>query len=160
VLSVYSLLIVALALLACGVALPERRARPIPRWRVAVAPLLVAAAALILLWLPPHNDLREPEVWLMGLPFAAVGVGRGAFIGLQVDHRQGTLALQRAADGFWLCVAAAILVLADVVAEPFGRVGSGYVQAVELALVIVACFLVGRNAALLVRSRDAPQHDL
>ena len=55
---------------------------------------------------------------------------------------------------------ALLLILVDIVGEPFGRTGSIYVKAIELGLVILAGFVVGRNAALLVRSRDAPQHDL
>ena len=55
---------------------------------------------------------------------------------------------------------AVILVLFDIVDPPFGTLGSDYAQAIELALVVLACFIVGRNAALLVRIRDTPQHDL
>jgi hypothetical protein len=153
-------LIVVLGLLACVVAFPGRLAVPLPRWRLAASAVLLAAAALILLYLPPHNTLREPEVWLVGLLFVLAGIGRGAWIRLQVDHGQGKLRLARAPDEFWVAVAALLLLLVDIAGEPFGRTGSVYVKAVELALVMLAGFLVGRNAALLVRSRDAPQHDL
>jgi hypothetical protein len=57
-------------------------------------------------------------------------------------------------------VAVVLRLFVDMVGEPFGRPGSVYVKAVELALVMLAGFLVGRNAALLVRGRDAPQHHL
>jgi hypothetical protein len=53
-----------------------------------------------------------------------------------------------------------LILLVDIVGEPFGRSGSVYVEAVELAVVGLAGFVVGRNATLLVRSRDAPQQDL
>lgn len=155
-----SFLIVLLGLLACIVAFPGRRAVPLPRLRLAASAVLLAAAALTVVYLPPHNDLREPEVWLVGLPFVLLGIGRGAWIRLQVDHGQGRLRLARAPEEFWIAVVALLLILVDIVGEPFGRTGSVYVKAVELALVILAGFLVGRNAALLVRSRDAPQHDL
>jgi hypothetical protein len=155
-----SLLIVVLGLLACIVAFPGRRPVPLPRWRLAVSAVLLAAAALVLLALPPHNALDEPEIWLVGLPFFLAGVGRGAWIRLQVDHGQGKLRLARAPEEFWVAVLALLLILADIVGEPFGRTGSVYVKAVELGLVILAGFVVGRNAALLVRSRDAPQQDL
>ena len=155
-----SFLVVLLGLLACIVAFPGRRAVPLPRWRLAVSAVLLAAAALVLLSLLPHNSFREPEVWLVGLPFALVGIGRGAWIRLQVDHGQGKLRLARAPEEFWVAALALLLILIDIVGEPFGRTGSVYVKAIELALVILAGFLVGRNAALLVRSRDAPQHDL
>jgi hypothetical protein len=155
-----SFLIVVLGLLACVVAFPGRRAVPLPRWRLAVSAVLLAAAALVLLSLPPHNALSEPEVWLVGLPIALAGIGRGAWIRLQVDHGQGKLRLARAPEEFWIAAAALLLLLVDIVGEPFGRTGSLYVKAIELALMILAGFLVGRNAALLVRSRDAPQQDL
>lgn len=155
-----SFLVVLLGLVACIVAWPGRRAVPLPRWRLAVSAVLVAAAALTVVYLPPHNDLRETEIWLVGLPFVVLGIGRGAWIRLQVDHGQGTLLLPRAPEEFWIAVLAVLLILVEIVGEPFGRTGSVYVKAIELALVILAGFLVGRNAALLVRSRDAPQHDL
>ena len=155
-----SFLIVLLGLLACIVAFPGRRAVPLPRWHLAASAVLLAAAGLTVVYLPPHNDLREPEVWLVGLPFVLLGIGRGASIRLQVDHGQGRLRLARAPEEFWIAVVALLLILVDIVGEPFGRTGSVYVKAVELALVILASFLVGRNAALLVRSRDAPQQDL
>ncbi len=155
-----SFVIVLLGLLACLVAFPGRRAVPLPRWRLAVSAVLLAAAALVLLSLPPHDSLREPEVWLVGLPFFLVGIARGAWIRLQVDHGQGKLRLARAPEEFWIAVVALLLILVDIVGEPFGRTGSIYVKAIELGLVILAGFVVGRNAALLVRSRDAPQQDL
>lgn len=152
-----SLLIVVLGLVACVIAFPGRWAVPLPRWRLAASAVLVAAAALVLLYLPPHNALREPEVWLVGLPFVLAGIGRGAWIRLQVDHGQGKLRLVRAPEEFWIAAAALLLLLIDIAGEPFGRTGSVYIKAVELGLVMLAGFLVGRNAALLVRSRDAPQ---
>jgi hypothetical protein len=155
-----SFLVVLLGLLACIVAFPGRRAVPLPRWRLAASAVPLAAAALSLLYLPPYNDILESEVWLVGLPFALAGIGRGAWIRLRVDHGQGQMLLARAPEEFWITIAALLLLLADIVGEPVGRPGSTYVKAVELALVILASFLVGRNAALLVRSRDAPQHDL
>jgi hypothetical protein len=155
-----SLSIILLGLLACIVAFPGRRPVPLPRWRLAVSAVLLATAALVLLSLPPHDSLREPEVWLVGLPFFLVGIGRGAWIRLQVDHGQGKLRLPRAPEEFWIAVLALLLILIDIVGEPFGRTGSIYVKAIELGLVILAGFVVGRNAALLVRSRDAPQQDL
>jgi hypothetical protein len=155
-----SFVVVLLGLLAAVVAFPGRRAVPLPRWRLAASAVLLAAAALVLLYLPPHNALHEPEVWLVGLPFLLAGIGRGAWIRLQVDHGQGKLRLARAPEEFWVAVLALLILLVDIVGEPFGRSGSVYVEAVELALVSLAGFVVGRNATLLVRSRDAPQQDL
>jgi hypothetical protein len=155
-----SLLVLLLALAACVVAFPEQRARPIRCRRLAVVPLLVAAATLIVLCLPPSNDLWDPQVWVMGVVAAVLGLARGAMLGLRVDQGYGELLLRRAPEGFWITVVSALLILADIVAEPFGRLDSSFVKTVELALVILSSFLVGRNAILAVRSRDAPHHDL
>ena len=100
-----SFLVVLLGLVACIVAWPGWRAVPLPRWRLVVSAVLVAAAALTVVYLPPHNDLRETEIWLVGLPFIVAGIGRGAWIGLQVDHGQGKLLLARAPEEFWIAVA-------------------------------------------------------
>ena len=157
---VSSAVVAVLALLACIVAFPGRREVPLGRWRLVVPPLLVAAATLLLLRLPPYDDLRDPEVWMIGIPFALGGMARGALIELRVDHGLGKLALLRAPEEFWIALLALILILFDIADEPFGRLDSEYAQTVELGLVILASFMVGRNAAVLVRSRDAPQHDL
>jgi len=154
-----SVLIVGLALLACVAAFPEQRGRPIARWRLALPPLLGGAATLGLLYLPPF-DLDDPEIWMFGLVAAVLGIARGALIGLQVDQSRQILLLRRAPEGFWIGALAALLILADVVAKPFGHVGSAYVQSVELALIVLFGFLVGRNLALAVRSRDTPHRDL
>ena len=61
-LAVFSVLVVVLMLSACVAAFPELRRWSIPRWRLAVPSLLIAAATLVLLYLPPSNDLSEPQV--------------------------------------------------------------------------------------------------
>jgi hypothetical protein len=155
----FAALVTVLLLAACVVTFPEQRAWPIPRWCLALSPLLVAAAAIVVLYLPPSNDLQEPAVWMVGLVAGVVGVVRGAMIGLQVDQRSGRLLLRRAPEGFWIAILAAVVILGEHVVGPLGRVGySG--QPVELALVILASFLAGRSAALLVRSSDTPHGDL
>ena len=155
-----SAVVVGLTLSACIIAFPGRRAVPLRHWRLVLPALLVAAATLVFLRLPPFNDLREPEVWMIGLPFVVVGVARGALIGLQVDHGQGKLLLHRAPEGFWIPVATLLLILVDIVVDPIGRPGSEFARTVELGVMILASFLVGRDATILVRSRDIPQHDL
>lgn len=151
-------LVAVLLLSACVVTFPEHRAWPIPRWRLALSPLVVAAATLVLLYLPP-NDLSEPAVWMVGLVAGVVGVARGALIGLQVDQRSGRLLLRRAPEGFWIAVVAAVVVLGGHVVGPPGGVASPG-HSVELALAILSSFLAGRNAALVVRSSDTPHGDL
>jgi hypothetical protein len=130
------------------------------RWRLIVAPLLVGAATLMVLYLPPFMDLYELEVWTVTLLAALGGAARGAWIDLKVDHVQRQVVLQRAPEGFWAAVVVVLLVLVAIASGPFGRLDSPFIQAEEVVLGLLWGFLVGRNAALLVRSRDAPQHDL
>jgi hypothetical protein len=159
-LAVFSILIVALMVSACVAAFPELRRWPIPRWRLAVPSLLIAAATLVLLYLPPSNDLSEPQVWMMALVAAVLGLARGALIGLQVDQASGRLLLRRAPEGFWIAAFAALLVAGDLLAEPLGQAGASFSQTVELVVAILVSFLIGRNAALVMRSRDTPHGDL
>jgi hypothetical protein len=154
-----SVLVAILLLAACVVTFPELRSWPIARWRLALPPLLIAAATLVVLYLPPSNDLREPAVWMVGLVATVLGVVRGALIGLQVDQRSGRLLLGRAPEGFWIVVAAAVVTLGEQAFGQLGRVASSG-QSVELALVILSSLLAGRNATLVVRSSDTPHGDL
>lgn len=156
----FVLILLALALATCVFALRERRALPIRRWRLALVPLLIAAATFIVFYIPPSNDLREPQVWLTGLLAGVLGVARGALISLRVDQAWGRLLLRRAPEGFWIAVVSALFILADILADPVGEVGSSFIKSVELALMALLSFLIGRNAALVLRSRDAPHHDL
>jgi hypothetical protein len=156
----FSVLVVVLMISACVAAFPELRHWPIPRWRLAVPSLLIAAATLVLLYLPPSNDLSEPQVWMLALVAAVLGLARGALIGLQVDQSSGRLLLSRAPEGFWIAIAAALLVVGDLVVEPLGHVGASFSQTVELAVAMLASFLIGRNTALVMRSRDTPHRDL
>lgn len=156
----FSALVVLLMLSACVAAFPEQRRWPIPRWRLAVPSLLITVATLVLLYLPPSNDLREPQVWMAALVAAVLGIVRGALIGLQVDQGSGRLLLGRAPEGFWIAALAALLVAGDLLAEPLGHVGSSFNQGVALVLAMLASFLIGRNAALVMRSRDTPHRDL
>jgi hypothetical protein len=156
----WTFLVVVLAIAACVVAYPERRARPLPYWRLLPLPLLIAAATVVLFYVPPSNDLGDPAVWMAALVSGVVGVARGVWVGLEVDHQQRRFLLRRAPEAFWVALAATLLIAADILAEPVGRLDSSFVQTAELGLTVLTSFLVGRNVALLVRSRDIPQHDL
>jgi len=152
-------LVAILLLAACAITFPELRSWPIARWRLVLPPLLIAAATLVVLYLPPSNDLREPAVWMVGLVAAVLGMVRGGLIGLQVDQRSGRLLLGRAPEGFWIVAVAAVVGLAEHIVGPLGRFGSSG-HAAELALVILSSLLTGRNAALVIRSSDIPHQDL
>ena len=80
-------------------------------------------------------------------------------IGRRCDFDGEELA-QRAPEGFWVAALVVVLVLASIVVRPVGRLDSPFIQALEVVLGVLWGFLVGRNVALLGRSRDAPQHDL
>jgi len=155
-----ALLVVALAGVSCLAAWPERRGRPLRRWRPIALPLPIAASAVVLLLVPPSNDLRHPEVWMLGLLGIVAGLLRAATIRLRTDYGNGYLLLRQASEGFWVALFALALIVVDVVAEPFGVLYSAFVQIVELILVVLATFLLARNIALLVRSRDVPHHGL
>ena len=97
---------------------------------------------------------------MMALVAAVLGLVRGALIGLQVDQASGRLLLRRAPEGFWIAALAALLVAGDLLAEPLGYAGASFSQTVELALAVLASILIGRNMALVMRSRDTPHGDL
>ncbi|WP_422003145.1 hypothetical protein [Reyranella sp.] len=153
-------LVVLLTAGAVGIALGDRSSAPTPRWRLAALPALLAAATLVLLAVPPSCDLWDPQVWMLGLLAGLAGVARGAFVSLTVDHGQARIRLRRAPEAAWLAVVAALVVVADILATPVGMLSSAFVPTAELALVVLASFLIGRNFTMLVRSRDIPHHDL
>ena len=117
----WTFLVVVLAIVACVVAYAERRARPLPYWRLLPLPLLIAAATVVLFYVPPSNDLGDPAVWMAALVSGVVGVARGAWVGLEVDHQQRRFLLRRAPEAFWIALAATLLIAADILAEPVGR---------------------------------------
>lgn len=156
---VVSLLLVVCILAACVVTFVEIRPKPVARWRLLVGPLLALLPTLVLLRLPPP-ELFDPQVWMLALVFGVLGIARGAMIDLLVDHAQRQVLMRRAPEAFWIVVCAAFLVIGEIGADPIGRLDSRFAQTVELFLVVLTSFLVGRNVALLVRSRDVPHHDL
>jgi len=149
-----------LGLLASVASFPELRAMPTLRWRLAAPPLLVGAASVLLLYLPPANDLAESGVWLIALPAAVVGLVRGMMVNIQVDHGTGKLLLEGAPEGFWIVACAVSGILFAVVGKRLDAQGWAYGPAVELLLVIASAYLIALNLVLAVRSYDAPQQDL
>ena len=156
---VAAILVIVVAVLGCVAALPEGRGRSVSRRRLVGVPLLALLPTAILLYLPPP-EFGDPEVWMLALVAGVIGIVRGALVGLWVDHAKGKILLSRAPEGLWVMVGVLILMLLDVLAEPVGRLGSPFVGTVEMLMVPLTFLLLGRNAAILVRSRDAPQHDL
>ncbi len=151
--------VVVVAALGCVVVLPEWRRRAVSRRRLIVVPLSALVPTAVLLYLPPP-EFGNPEVWMLALVATVIGVARGALVGLRVDHARGRILLSRAPEAFWAMTGLLVLILLDVFAEPIGRLRSSFVGTVELLMVLLSFSLLGRNAAIVVRSFDAPQHDL
>ena len=158
--TIWALLIFIPAVLACVAASAERRTQPVATWRLLTTPLLVGLSTVILLYLPPSNNLGDLQVWMLALVAGVAGVARGAMVRLSADHGQRLLLLRRAPEGVWIALAAALLVLAEIAADPFGPLGSRYILTIEMILSLLWSFLLCRNVTLLARSGDAPHRDL
>ena len=154
-----SFMVIAAAVLGCVAVLPEWRRRSVSRLRLVTVPLLALVPTGVLLYLPPP-EFGDPQVMMLALVAAVAGVARGALISLRVDHAHGRVLLSRAPEAPWAMAGVLVLILLDVFAEPVGRLGSPFVGTVEMLMVLLTFSLLGRNAAILVRSLDAPQHDL
>jgi hypothetical protein len=154
-----AIFVVAVAVAGCVFVLPEWQRRTVSRGRLVAVPLLALLPTAILLYLPPP-EFGDPQVWMLALVSGVVGIARGAFVGMRVDHAHGRILLARAPEAFWVMVGVLVLVLLDFFAAPVGRLDSGFVGTVEMLMVLLSFGLLGRNAAVLARSFDAPQHDL
>jgi hypothetical protein len=84
-------------------------------------------------------------------------VPRGYWLRIYVDHSWRLMRLQKAHDGL---VAAAGLIGLALVEIALAAIGPADQPTMELGLAMVASFLVGRSAAVLLRSRQEPQSDL
>ena len=154
-----ALFVVVVAVAGCLVVLPEWRRRAVSRRRLVAVPLIGLVPTAVLLYMPPP-EFGDPQVWMVALVAGVVGIARGAMVGLLVDHAHGLVRIERAPEAFWVMVGGLVLILLDVFAAPIGRLGSGFVGTVELAMVLLSFSLLGRNLAIVARSFDAPQHDL
>jgi hypothetical protein len=88
---------------------------------------------------------------------ALVGAARGYWLRIYIDHSWRLVRLQKAHDGL---VAAAGLIGLALVEIALAAIGPADQPTMELGLAMVASFLVGRSAAVLLRSRQEPQSDL
>ena len=138
-------------------ALPESAGRIVPEWRPAVTPLLAAMAALSLIAYPTWGELKNPGLWMFAILAAVAGAARGYWLRLYVDHSWRLIRLQKAYD---CLVAAAALIGLSLIEIALAAIGPADQPTMELGLTVIASFLVGRSAAVLVRSRQEPQSDL
>ena len=141
---------------ACS-ALPESTGRIVPEWRPATTALLAALSALALVAYPTWGELKNPGLWMFAIIAAVAGLARGYWLRIDVDHRWRLIRLQKAYDGF---IAAAGLIGVALLEITLAAIGPADQPTMELGLTVVASFLVGRSAAVLLRSRQEPQSDL
>ena len=145
------------AVAAAYAALPESIGRVVPEGRPAVTALLAAMSALSLIAYPTWGELKNPGLWMFAILAAVAGVARGYWLRLYDDHSWRLIRLQKAYD----CLVAAVgLIGLSLVEIALAAIGPSDQPTMELGLTVVASFLVGRSAAVLLRSRQEPQSDL
>ena len=88
---------------------------------------------------------------------AVAGAARGYWLRLYVDHSWRLIRLQKAYD---CLVAAVALIGLSLIEIALAAIGPADQPTMELGLTVIASFLVGRSAAVLLRSRQEPQSDL
>ena len=147
-------------MLLCAIAaacntLPESTGRIVPAWRPAVTAPLAALSALSLIAYPTWGELKNPGLWMFAILAAVAGAARGYWLRFYVDHSWRLIRLQKAYD----CLVAALIGL-SLIEIALAAIGPADQPTMELGLTVIASFLVGRSAAVLLRSRQEPQSDL
>lgn len=145
------------ALAATYTAVAESAGGVVREWRPGLTALLAALSALALIAYPTWGELKNPGLWMFAILAALAGVARGYWLRIYVDHTWRLMRLRRAYDGL---VAATGLIVLSLVEIALAAIGPVDQPTMELGLTVVASFLVGRAAAMLVRSRHEPQSDL
>lgn len=150
--------LMALCALTCLViAVPEGGGRIVAAWRIPVAALLAAAAALLLVAYPTWGELKNPELWMFSIVAGVAGVARGYWMHLDVDHAWRLIRLPRAGDCRVATVALAGLALVEVALAAAGPADQ---PTMELGMTVIASYLVARAVAVMARARHEPQSDL
>lgn len=145
------------AVAAVYAALPESTGRIVPEWRPVVTALLAALSALSLIAYPTWGELKNPGLWMFAILAALAGMARGYWLPIYVDHSWRLIRLRKASD---CLIAAAGLIGLSLVEIALAAIGPADQPTMELGLTVVASFLVGRSATVLLRSRQEPQSDL
>jgi hypothetical protein len=141
---------------ACA-ALSESTGRIVPEWRPVVPALLAALSALSLIAYPTWGELRNPGLWMFAVLAALAGMARGYRLRIYVDHSWRLIRLQKAHDCLAAAAGLAGLALVEIALAATGPADQ---PTMELGLTVIASFLVGRSATVLLRSRHEPQSDL
>jgi hypothetical protein len=152
----HGLMLVCAVAAACN-ALPESTGRIVPEWRPAVTALLAALSALALIAYPTWGELKNPGLWMFAILAALAGAARGYWLRIYVDHGWRLIRLHKALDGLVAAIGLVGLALVEIALAAIGPVDQ---PTMELGLTVVASFLVGRSAAVRLRSRQEPQSDL
>ena len=139
------------------VALPESTGRVVSERRPVVTALLAAISAVSLIAYPTWGELKNPGLWMFAILAALAGLARGYWLRIYVDHSWRLIRLQKAYD---CLIAAAGLVGLAVIEIGLAAIGPADQPTMELGLTVIASFLVGRSAAVLLRFRQEPQSDL
>ena len=150
-------LMLLFALACAGLSLPESRSRVMPAWRVAATGLCAVFAALALIAYPTWGELRNPGLWMFAVVAGAVGVGRGYWIRMDVDHGWRLIRLQH---GFDSVVSACLLCVLAVVEIALALSGPADQPTTELGMTVLGAFLGARAATVLARAHGEPQSDL
>lgn len=135
----------------------EARGRVMAAWRVPVAAALATMSAIILIAYPTWGELKNPALWAFAIVAAVVGIARGFWMQLDVDHGSNLIRLTRAQDGLVATIMVLLLVCLEVVAAVLAPADQ---PTMELGLSVVAFLLAGRAAAVVWRMRNEPQTDL
>ena len=150
------------AIAAAYNALPESTGRIVPEWRPAMTALLAALSALALVAYPTWGELKNPGLWMFAIVAAVAGLARGYWLRIDVDHSWRLIRLQKAYDCLIATVAliALALIALALIEIALAAIGPADQPTMELGLTMIASFLVGRLAAVQLRSRQEPQSDL
>lgn len=154
------LLVPALAAAAFLLSISEGCGRPVKRWRLLLLPTVAALAALALIALPSLADLKRPGMWIFALMVLVAGMLRGYLVSLEVDNFWHIVRLQRAPDGMLASALLLALAIAETITDLRNKVETPYHPTLELGMVLVASYLVGRNCMAWERVRHQPHVDL
>ncbi|MPZ30003.1 MAG: hypothetical protein GEV13_03225 [Rhodospirillales bacterium] len=112
---------------------------------------------LALIAYPTWGKLENPGLWMFAILAALAGLVRGYWLRIYVDHSWRLLRPRKAYD---CLIAAAGLIGLALVEIALPATGPADQPTMELGLTVIASFLVGRSAAVLLRSRQEHQSDL
>lgn len=150
-------IMLACALTAACMALPEGKGEVIRQWRLPTTALFGALAALALIAYPTWGELKNPGLWMFAILAAVVGVARGYWLRIDIDHGWQLMRLHRALDGPAAAAGLALLAATEIA---LAIIGPDDQPTAELGMTVLASFLIGRAGAVLMRARHEPQVDL